>query len=354
MRRKLDALVGLCEIPSCRRQSLLAYFGQALSEPCGNCDNCLEPPATTDGTVMAQKALSAAYRTGERYGVSYLVDVLTGGKDERIVRNGHDRLSVFKIGTELDGSGWRALYRQLVACGALTGDPEGHGTLSLTERARPILRGEEKFLMRLVAVKSAATKAPRAKKGQPAIAIPAADEPLYAALKALRLRLSAEAKVPPYVICHDRTLIELAAKRPRTEAELGDITGLGASKVRRYGKSLLATIANFAPHPLLTNKLSATVNQTLALHLRGLDTDGIAKERGLDVETVWGHFAETIEAGLRAARAVLGHADEAVDEILDVFERLQPLDTGKLGPAHAALDRRYDYGQLKCLLAELG
>ena len=148
-RQKLDALIGLAEMPGCRRQALLAYFGELNSAPCGNCDNCLSPPRTEDGTVIAQKALSAVYRTGQRFGVTYLADILAGKADERVLRNGHDRLSVFGIGKDLPQTTWKGLFRQLTAAGYLTGDDEGMGTLILTERARPLLRGEERFLMRV-------------------------------------------------------------------------------------------------------------------------------------------------------------------------------------------------------------
>ena len=144
-RGKLDALLGLCETPTCRRARLLNYFGepQAPDYRCGNCDNCLEPPETIDGTTLARMALSAVYRTGQRFGVGYLVDVLTGKSDPRIARNGHDRLSVWNIGHETPATEWRALFRQLVAAGHLVPDAEGHGTLSLSETARPLLRGED-------------------------------------------------------------------------------------------------------------------------------------------------------------------------------------------------------------------
>ena len=180
-----------------------------------------------------------------------------------------------------------------------------------------------------------------------------ADQTLYSALKALRLRLATDAKLPPYVICHDRTLAELASKRPATEAALHDITGLGASKIKRYGAAFLETIASFKAHPLLENRLSATVNQTLALHLQGFDAERIAAERRIETSTVYGHFAEAIEAGLLEARDVLPLDEAEIDEILGVFERLGTLDSGKLGPAHAAMDGRFDNGILKCLLAEL-
>jgi ATP-dependent DNA helicase RecQ len=353
-RQKLDALIGLGEMVGCRRQALLAYFGERGSEPCGNCDNCLNPPATEDGTVLAQKALSAVYRTGQRFGVGYLVDILHGKADERAIRLSHDKLGVFGVGRDVDAATWRSLYRQLVAQGHLTGDDEGHGTLQLTDSARPILRGESKVLMRVVRAPVRGAKSRKETKASATVA--AEHQGLFAALKSLRARLAAEAKLPPYVIWHDRTLMELAERRPQTLDALSDITGLGTSKIKRYGKALIETIAAHgavAAHPMLNNRLSATVNQTLALHLQGRDVDAIAAERRLDPGAIYGHFAEAIEAGLLEARTVLPIDDTELDEIHAVFERLGTLDSGKLGPAHAALDGRFDYGILKCLLAEL-
>ena len=354
-RQKLEALIGLGEMAGCRRQSLLAYFGERLEEPCGNCDNCLAPPASVDGTVLAQKALSTVYRTGQRFGVGYIVDVLLGKADDRIGRNGHDRLSVFGIGADTSGATWRSLIRQLLAAGHLVGDDEGHGSLAMTDSARPILRGEAKFAVRLAAREEPREKdkARKAARGA-AAAVTGADSALYDALKALRLELAAKAKVPPYIICHDRTLVELAARRPRSEAELADITGLGAAKIARFGAALLGVINGAGKrHPMLDNRLSATINQTLALHLEGLDADAIAERRGIERSTVLGHFAEAIEAGLIEANAVIGLEPEAVDEIVAAFERCGTLESGRLGPVHAALDGRYDYGTLRCLLAEL-
>ena len=353
-RQKLDALIGLAEMAGCRRQALLDYFGEKGAEPCGNCDNCIAPPATSDGSVLAQKALSAAYRTGQRFGVMYLVDVLMGKADERAIRLGHDKLAVFGVGAETDQATWRSLFRQLVASGLLTVDEEGHGTLQLTDKARPVLRGEERFLLRIAPKAERKSKSKREGKGAAPASVATADQNLFAALKALRLKLAHEAKLPPYVICHDTTLIELSAKRPSTEEQLHGIAGLGASKIKRYGAALLATIASFKANPLLENRLSATVNQTLALHLQGMDVDKIAVERGLTLETIYGHFAEAIETGSLEARAVLGLDDAEIDEILAAFEKCGTLDSLKLGPAHAALDGRHDYGVLKCLLAELG
>jgi ATP-dependent DNA helicase RecQ len=355
-RQKLDSLIGLAEMAGCRRQALLAYFGETRSEPCGNCDNCLAPPATVDASVLAQKALSAVYRTGQRFGVGYVTDVLTAKEDERIVRNSHDKLSVWGVGKDVPAAEWRSLFRQLLAAGYLATDEEGYGTLLLTERARTLLRGEEPFLMRRAAPTEPTRRTRNGRnsetRGAPA-GVSAADEPLFQVLRTLRLKLATEGNLPPYVICHDRTLAELASKRPATLAAMAEISGLGERKIARYGAVFLEAIAGSKRHPMLDNRLAPTVNATLALHLEGLDADRIAERRGLERATVMGHFAEAIEAGLVEARQVIGLDEADVDEVLDVFERLGTVDSGKLGPAYAALDGRVDFGILKCLLAEI-
>jgi ATP-dependent DNA helicase RecQ len=358
--QKLDALIGLCEIPTCRRQPLLSYFDEVLPAPCGNCDNCLNPPATVDGTTAARKALSAVHRTGERFGANYVIDVLMGKTDARVTKFGHDSLSVFGIGTELDANGWRGLFRQLTAAGYLAGDDEGYGTLQFTEKARPLLKGEEEFRMRVqvrdpLDAKGKKGKGRREKGAAKATAaMSAGDETLMSALRALRTQLATDAKVPPYVICHDKTLIDLAEKRPKTLAALHDITGLGNARIERYGQQLLDCLGRFKRDPRLVNRLTATVNQSLALHIEGNTAPQIAGARGLELSTVYGHLAEAIEAGLIAAKDAVQLDQAETDEILAAFEKTGTLESGKLGPAHAALDARYDYGVLKCLLAELG
>ena len=349
-RQKLGALIGLCELPSCRRQSLLAYFGERQTQPCGNCDNCLAPPETMDGTVLAQKALSAVYRTGQRFGATYLVDVLMGRANERVTRAGHDKLPVFGIGKDTDELTWKGVFRQLAAAGHLTGDDDGYGTLLLTDAARPVLRGEQRFLVR-VATKETRAKSKRQSKS--AIAVAEADRALFEALRALRLRLAAEAKLPPYIICTDVTLAELASARPVDTEALHGITGLGNSKIARYGAALLATIVAHGRQAVPDNGMSPAVNQTLALHRQGLDAGKIAATRRLDVDVIYGHFAEAIERGVLEARDVLGLEEADIDEIHEAFDRLGTLESGKIGPVHAALEARFDYGVLKCLLAEL-
>jgi ATP-dependent DNA helicase RecQ len=258
---------------------------------------------------------------------------------------------VFGIGKETDEATWKGVFRQLAAAGHLTGDEDGYGTLQITDAARPVLRGEEKFLVR-VAPKE--TKAKGKRQSKSAIAVAEADRTLFEALRALRLRLAAEAKLPPYIICTDVTLAELASARPADTEALHGITGLGNSKITRYGAALLATIAGHGHDDAAPdNGLSQAANQTLALHRKGLDADKIAAARRLDVDVVYGHFAAAIERGVIEARDVLGLDEPDIDAILETFERLGTLESGKLGPAHAALEGRFDYGVLKCLLAEL-
>ncbi len=239
---KLEAMLALCELTTCRRQALLAYFGEQREDPCGNCDNCLNPPETWDATETAQKALSCVYRTGQRFGVNYLIDVLTGKDDERIRRFGHDRLSTYGIGRDLSASEWRAVFRQLIARGYLRADVDGHGGLHLTEACRPLLRGEQTLELRKQ------RKAERRKKTvQTKIAageLRPEDEPLFDALRQLRARLAREQNVPPYIIFHDNTLIAMARERPGSEDELLNLPGVGEAKRQRYGATFLQAIAD--------------------------------------------------------------------------------------------------------------
>ncbi|MGY1459738.1 DNA helicase RecQ [Luteimonas sp. A534] len=247
--RKLDALVGYCESTRCRRQVLLACFGEdyaakGAGEPCGNCDNCLQPPETWDATVAAQKALSCVYRTGQRFGAAHLIDVLRGSESERIRQFGHDTISTYGIGTELDARSWRGVFRQLVAAGLLDVDSEGYGGLRLTADSREVLQGQREVLLRKEAPRARARGKERTRDGRAALPpdLPAEAQPLFEALRELRTRLAREQSVPPYVIFHDATLREIAALRPETEEELSGVGGIGAGKLERYGGLVLETV----------------------------------------------------------------------------------------------------------------
>jgi len=234
--QKLDAMLGLCEIISCRRQALLHYFGDHLDAPCVNCDNCLTPPETWEATVAAQKALSCVYRTEQRFGVTYLVDVLLGKSNERITRFGHDRLSTFGIGKELAANEWKALFRQLIASGFLSVDMEGHGGIKLTANAKPVLRGEQSLTLRKP------SKAKTARRGSKSASAPQGHGPLWEALRQHRRELAEAQGVPAYVIFHDATLAELVEQNPQTLEALGAISGIGARKLADYGEGFLDVI----------------------------------------------------------------------------------------------------------------
>jgi len=234
---KLEAMLGLCDLTGCRRQALLAYFGETLEQPCGNCDNCLNPPATWDATEPARMALSCVYRTGQRFGVNYLIDVLKGKEDQRIQRNRHHQLSTFGIGDDLSGPAWRGLFRQLISLGFMGIDHEGHGALQLTDRCRPLLRGEKSLHLRL---QSKPEKKARVKQDHGDL--DPANQPLFESLRGLRLELAREQGVPPYVIFHDRTLREMAQSRPRSLQQMSTISGVGEAKLTRYGELFLTRI----------------------------------------------------------------------------------------------------------------
>ncbi|MDE0394008.1 MAG: DNA helicase RecQ [Gammaproteobacteria bacterium] len=241
--RKLDAMLGYCELTTCRRQTLLAYFGESLSERCGNCDNCLTPVASWDATEACQKALSCVYRTGQRFGAGYLIDVLRGLGNERIRRFGHNRIPTHGVGADIDPYRWRSVFRQLVARGLLSVDMEGYGSLRLTEASWPVLRGEEKVLMRQD-VRPAHAKPGRKPKEPPPPPDPATwDESLWEALRTRRTELAKAQAVPSFVIFHDATLREMVHHRPHTLEEFARLTGVGETKLRRYGDEFLAVIS---------------------------------------------------------------------------------------------------------------
>ena len=235
---KLDAMLGLCEQVSCRRQALLAYFDEQLDTPCGNCDTCLDPPQTWDGTEAAQKVLSCVYRSGQRFGVNYIIDILLGKEDERIQANGHHRLSTFGIGTDKTAVEWRGVFRQLIAQGFLMADVESYGVLRLTEKARPLLRGEIRLALRQQ------RKVRKGKTVRQESSLTASENRLFDALREHRLSLAIQRNVPPYVIFHDSTLQEMAQRRPASREELRTINGVGEKKLMDFAEGFLEVIHN--------------------------------------------------------------------------------------------------------------
>ena len=240
-RQKLDALLGWCEITDCRRRPLLAYFGETLGEDCGNCDNCLQPPATRDGTEDAQKLLSAVYRTGQMFGAAHVVDVLLGKDTAKVRQHGHAELSVFGIGADRSGQNWRSVIRQLAVQGYLRVDPDKFGALVLTEESRGVLRGEQDARLREdpLPVRKVRNRGKRSPGGAD---IEIVDIVLWDALRECRQKLASEHNVPPYVVFHDSTLRQMVSDRPTDAEALLEISGVGQAKLTRYGDDFLEVI----------------------------------------------------------------------------------------------------------------
>jgi ATP-dependent DNA helicase RecQ len=382
---KLNALLGYCETTQCRRQAMLGYFGERLALPCGNCDTCLDPVASFDGTVAAQKAMSCIYRTEQRFGVNYLIDVLLGKDNERIRRFGHDRISTFGIGQDLSPEEWRSVYRQLVAAGLVAVDMEGHGSLKLTEESRPVLKGERTLSLR----RDRDRERPRGRRRDRGESRPARPEvppelpataealALWEALRGLRRELAQAQGVPPYVVFADSTLKELVLYRPRDPTELGHCSGVGAVKLARYGEAFLGVLAGHErehgrpeglpplpaapqrPPPQVQERvrdlgLSGTERETLVQLRSGVGVETIAERRGLKSTTVYSHLARCIEEGELALAEVCPLAEPELAAIRLVFERLGPDASLALKPVYEAFEGRYDYGLLRCVRATLG
>ncbi len=267
--KRLDALIGYCESPECRRRALLSYFGERI-DPCGNCDVCLEPVDVADGTEEGRKVLSAVLRTGQRFGAAHIIDVLRGGRTEKVARFGHDRLPTFGAGADLGKEEWRSIIRQLVAGGFLEMDIHGYGGLSIAEKGRTLLTGEGTFRYRRDTMRRAA--AGRRKKkpavsaaipegvpegapegvpgGAPANELSPAQAALFEKLKALRLGLARERDVSAFVVFHDKSLEDMARRRPQTAAEFAEVHGVGEAKLREFAEPFLAAIATGTQDPV--------------------------------------------------------------------------------------------------------
>jgi ATP-dependent DNA helicase RecQ len=240
---RLNAMLGLCEITTCRRQTLLAYFGETLTQACGNCDTCLEPADTWDATEASRMALSTAYRTGQRFGVNYLVDVLHGANSDKIFQFGHQHLPVYGLGKTLDKNQWRSVFRQLVARGYLSVDIERFGGLRLEEKCRPLLRGDEKIALRQDL--KPVINAKKTKKSR-IMLDDSLDAELWEHLRAQRRRLANQEGVPPYIIFGDQTLREMCLMRPRDLESFAMLSGVGERKLEKYGDAFLSVINDYS------------------------------------------------------------------------------------------------------------
>jgi ATP-dependent DNA helicase RecQ len=245
-RQRLNALVSLCESPRCRRQTLLCYFGET-TQPCGHCDFCCDGAEVIDGTIAAQKALSAVMRTGQRFGTEHLTNVLIGENSEAVEKFGHDCLPTFGVGKEYDKQEWRSIFRQLHGAGIVALDITGHGTWSVTEAGRRVLKGVDKVTLRKDTLKPATRKAARAAANAAALTEGGADDTaLFEALRKRRSELAKQQGVAAYVVFADKTLIDMARRKPTTTTEMAAVHGVGESKLRQYGAIFLDVVRDHA------------------------------------------------------------------------------------------------------------
>ncbi len=343
---KLQSMLGFSELTTCRRQALLKYFSDNLDKPCGNCDTCITPVETWDATEVAQKALSCVYKTNQRFGVNYLIDVLTGKDHARIKQFSHDKLSVYGIGKEIEVKQWRSIFRQLIARDLLAVDMEGFGNLLLTEQCRPVLRGEQTLMLRKETKQEKAQQRGRKVKNN----IKEVDNALWEALRACRKTLADEKGVPPYVIFHDAALMEMVERQPQTQQQFSKITGVGEKKLKAYAEDFLAVIKQ---HSLCTASISTdTVDETLQLLRSGIKAEEIALQRNLKPTTIYNHLAQSIESGHVELQQVVELSETELKTIQNALATFSD-ESQKLKPVYDALDGSFDYHLLRCVQASL-
>ncbi len=342
---KLEALLGFCESARCRRQVLLAYFGETLLEPCGNCDTCATPVATWDGTVAAQKALSAVVRTGQRFGAGHVIDVLLGKETPRVKSLSHQDLSTYGIGTEHSERAWRGVLRQLVAGGYLSTDADGYGTLKVSPRSAPVLKGQEKVQLRHDPALQKVQKQQKKGAARPVDTLSGGEASLFEALRSLRATLAKEQEVPAYVIFDNKTLVKMAEAKPRSLAEMQRVPGVGAVKLERYGQQFLEILTQ---QPIAD--LSDTYAETYGLIKGGLSPEQVATKRSLTVGTILQHGAALVGSGRLSVLEATGLPETEVRQIETTYSSLPEDERSKLKPLFERFGGRYDYGVLRCVL----
>lgn len=342
-RQKLEAMLGLCEITSCRRQALLSYFGEDEHQPCNNCDTCLDPVPVFDGTDAARKALSAVYRTGQRFGVNHVVDTLIGQTTDKVKGQGHETLSTFGIGKEMDRNQWRSVFRQLVARGLLGVDAEGHGVLHLTEQCRPLLKGEDSIELRRDLPKKRTSK--YAGGGAKQQALDADDNRLWEALRAARKALADEQDVPPYVIFHDATLMEMVMYRPLNSNQFARLTGVGERKLALYADAFIEVIAGHEKQP----ETNQQAEESFLLFQTGMTVAQVAKQQHLSEAVIYNHLAQAIGQGRLTVADVVDLPDGEVRQIEQVILESAAENGAALKPVFEQLAGVYDYAVLRCV-----
>lgn len=369
-KQKAEAMLGYCETTYCRRRAVLNYFGEEYPEKCGNCDVCMGQVQTWDGTVAAQKALSCAYRTGQRFGAAHLTDVLLGLSTPKIRAFRHDQVSTFGIGTELSAKEWKSVFRQLAAAGFMNANPDGKGGFLLSSRSTPVLRGQQKVFFRKDSIGKEKSHGFVKHRHTEEFRDDFSRE-LWEKLRALRLKMARDEDMPPYIVFHDITMRAMIQHLPRTLAEMGEIQGIGQKKLEKYGQSFLEIIAEHIrergmpdrqpetksvqknPEPERTSVLyhSSTAGETLTLLRTGLPPEEIAQQRGLGISTIYGHISKLIESGELSADEVIDLEPDEKKCIEKAFRSLPLADRKFLKPVYEQFEGRYDYNLLRCIRA---
>jgi ATP-dependent DNA helicase RecQ len=344
---KLDAMLALCEQVHCRRQALLHYFGDNLEQPCNNCDTCLETVETWDGTLVAQQALSCIYRTGQRFGVGYLIDVLRGKLTERVIHFGHDKQSTFGIGKELDEQQWSSVFRQLVARGLVAVNFDHFGVLQLTDACRPILRGEQQLMLRKD-IKPEKSKIGKKAAGR-AVNRSEINAELWDALRAKRREIADAQDVPPYVIFHDATLMAMLEAKPTNRQQMALLSGVGERKLALYADQFLAVISGYVHD----HKVPDTVTESTDLFKLGFSVQQIAKKRELKEETIYNHLSQALEQGMLILTDVVELPEQEIKRIEEAILSLPKEQQNALKPVYELFDGQYSYGLLRCVRASL-
>ncbi|GGK74642.1 DNA helicase RecQ [Amphritea balenae] len=348
-RQKLESMLGLCEITTCRRQSLLEYFGDALEQECGNCDTCLEPVPVWDATDAARKALSAVYRCDQRFGVNHVIEVLLGKTSARVMELKHHQLSTFGIGKELDRNQWRSVYRQLVARGYLRVAPNTHGVLWLSDTCRPLLKGEEQIEMR----QDKRKHEPFRKRNDPQQKLDSEDYGLWNALKALRMKLSKDQDVPPYVIFHDATLMEMVMYQPVTHQQMGRLNGVGERKLDLYGDAFLDEIREYQDAQRQPDNKDLQIQESVTLYRSGMTIAQVARQQHLSENIIYHHLADGIQSGQLPLRDVINITDAQLQQVQQALCDSLSSSGVALKPVYEELDGLYEYGVLRCVRADM-
>ncbi|MCB6182594.1 DNA helicase RecQ [Leeia sp. TBRC 13508] len=348
-RNKLDAMLGFCESSQCRRQALLGYFGETIP-PCGHCDNCETPPETWDATVPAQKALSCIYRSGQQFGAGHLTDILLGKSTEKVLQHQHQQLTTFGIGADLTETSWKGLFRQLLAGGWIDCHGERNGALKLTERSKPLLKGETQLTLRKI------KKSDKQKQSTGEFKFrDEAEYILWEALRKCRRELAQQHGIPPYMVFGDTTLRHMLDRRPEKVEDMQDLFGVGDSKLQKFGRDFAGVIckhhAEYGKPKPISQTLSSSAEETIAAVKSGRAPIAIATARGLSPETIYSHLAAGISAGLVDVQTATGLDSASIAKMEHAI--LTADDQMRLKPAFDELGGEFSFGVLRCVKAGL-